>query len=674
MRPFPADERALEEEIERQTADVARSWAWLALEEAVIVWERHAPNLKMTYRDSVVGLHHEIDPALPRRTLAATEDHAALEQEWLEPITALQDDDWDLPAPARDAFYAAYNAHARRYGTCVGFARVATFYEYDRARFDELWSRWWSRVAPVDSTQGRLPIQLPGARFVELAAATYAALGIPFRIDEPSVRSVPPARGVESITVSTWRDGDNVVEFERTLDEAVAMESRDRSFEARMSIPAHRAEIAVAGMDDFGSYRLVADADSLPVVRAALMGAAARMAARAGQWTNRYAAPREWVEQARGAVIDSVRCDMRTEPWIVLPNRFAIEVRAYHDPGTACARDAFELETIGPLPEGEVIELGEVESDPLDARKIFAAIARRSLTVAPEEIVVQGNAKAERYRAHGFVLRRWSQVIDGRVKSERIFLQNGVGVFLRRENRTRGVSIGADCARLLQALGLGTRRTATDAEVDGRGIPHVHVAAEIPRMAELVELLEAGADPDVFDRDGRSALRVAASRGHGEAVAKLLEHGALVDARDPQGRTPLMFARGSAVDALLDAGAFVDARDKQGRSALHHAAASGFDDEVSKLLDAGSFIDGRDLSGNAPLHLAAQGSHGHVDYTGDDMERAGRSQSGHDAVVGLLLRRGGDPNATNDAGRTPLSCAEAVGNTWIAERLRKTTS
>ncbi len=301
MRAFPED---IEAEVDRQTADLGRQWAWLALEEAVIVWERHAPGLKLAYRDSVVGMHHEIDPALPRRTLLASEDRAALEKEWLEPITALQDDDWELPDAARDAFYAAYNAVRGRYGACVGFARAATFAEYERAQFHELWARWWAHIAPTASTEGRLPIQLAAERFVELAAATYAALGIPFRVSEPAVRNEPPPHGVEEVRISTWRDGDNVVELRRVWDQPVPMESRDRSFDARMTIPTHRAELAVAGMDDFSSYRLVANVDSLPVVQSAVRGAAARLAVRAGQWTNRYAAPSEWVAAARTAPID----------------------------------------------------------------------------------------------------------------------------------------------------------------------------------------------------------------------------------------------------------------------------------------------------------------------------------------------------------------------------------
>jgi len=55
-------------------------------------------------------------------------------------------------------------------------------------------------------------------------------------------------------------------------------------------------------------------------------------------------------------------------------------------------------------------------------------------------------------------------------------------------------------------------------------------------------LVYAGARIDAQDREGRTALHVAAGHGHVEMVAWLLENGANMDARDGQGRTPLRIA------------------------------------------------------------------------------------------------------------------------------------
>lgn len=84
---------------------------------ALGVWEaylrRHGP---VEYVDSVVGLYHTVDSALPRDALTsvkAGEDTAGVSQRYLEPIAALQDDDLELPGHIELAYYAIYNLYRR---------------------------------------------------------------------------------------------------------------------------------------------------------------------------------------------------------------------------------------------------------------------------------------------------------------------------------------------------------------------------------------------------------------------------------------------------------------------------------------------------------------------------------------------------------------------------------
>ena len=67
----------------------------------------------------------------------------------------------------------------------------------------------------------------------------------------------------------------------------------------------------------------------------------------------------------------------------------------------------------------------------------------------------------------------------------------------------------------------------------------------------------------------RCLLMVAASRGHAECIAPLLNGGASVDAKTNRGVTALMWAasKGHAecIAPLLNGGASVDARDRQPR-------------------------------------------------------------------------------------------------------------
>ena len=89
-------------------------------------------------------------------------------------------------------------------------------------------------------------------------------------------------------------------------------------------------------------------------------------------------------------------------------------------------------------------------------------------------------------------------------------------------------------------------------------------------------LIDAGADVNVRNYKGQTALHCAAKAGFAEIVKLLLAHGADVDARDGQGETPLATALRSTVKdkvalmavvrLLVGAGADPDAKDQRGRT------------------------------------------------------------------------------------------------------------
>lgn len=76
-------------------------------------------------------------------------------------------------------------------------------------------------------------------------------------------------------------------------------------------------------------------------------------------------------------------------------------------------------------------------------------------------------------------------------------------------------------------------------------------------------------------KPGWAPLHYAATNGHLEVMALLLEHHAFIDAESPNGTTPLMMAAmygtPQAVKLLLDAGADVNMRNQLGMSALDFA-------------------------------------------------------------------------------------------------------
>jgi hypothetical protein len=144
--------------------------------------------------------------------------------------------------------------------------------------------------------------------------------------------------------------------------------------------------------------------------------------------------------------------------------------------------------------------------------------------------------------------------------------------------------------------------------------------------AEVMRLLEAGADPSFLDdAGGRSG-----SKGHNtpllqavraddpEKVELLLAAGAHATRPERNGNLPLVAAarRGkpAVVAALIKHGVNVDdTHDVSGQSALHVAAKLGHAEVVALLCEAGAHVDaGEEGDGATPLHLAARYNHAPV--------------------------------------------------------------
>ena len=110
------------------------------------------------------------------------------------------------------------------------------------------------------------------------------------------------------------------------------------------------------------------------------------------------------------------------------------------------------------------------------------------------------------------------------------------------------------------------------------------------------------------DRTGRTPLHWAAFQG-AEVVLDLIQAGADVNVYDSEGETPLMYAASSnsidVVRVLIEAGANVNDRADDERTALIIAAQEGHTDMVELLIQAGADVYARDDEGNSALRFAA---------------------------------------------------------------------
>ncbi|TWP51771.1 hypothetical protein FKR81_12970 [Lentzea tibetensis] len=124
-------------------------------------------------------------------------------------------------------------------------------------------------------------------------------------------------------------------------------------------------------------------------------------------------------------------------------------------------------------------------------------------------------------------------------------------------------------------------------EADDDGLTALYFAANYGYLDVLRRLLQAGASP----RAARSPLVAAAGGGHVDVVQALLAAGSELE-EVAWGRTGLgtaaMLNQAPAVDFLIEAGAHVDARDDNGRTPLMQAAVHGYPRIVERLLRAGA--------------------------------------------------------------------------------------
>lgn len=99
--------------------------------------------------------------------------------------------------------------------------------------------------------------------------------------------------------------------------------------------------------------------------------------------------------------------------------------------------------------------------------------------------------------------------------------------------------------------------------------------------------LAQGADVNMVDADGMSALHYAVDRAHHEIVQLLIDAGANVNAKDGDGQTPLMYAvtceHEDLVSVLLQAGADASLADEDGLSVCQF---HGLSETMRQLLPA----------------------------------------------------------------------------------------
>ena len=222
--------------------------------------------------------------------------------------------------------------------------------------------------------------------------------------------------------------------------------------------------------------------------------------------------------------------------------------------------------------------------------------------------------------------------------------------------------------------------------LDEIGRSALHRAAEGGRIHIADLLLKHGADVDLPNSSGDSALSLASYKGQIEMLRLLLQHGADVNFKNETGFSPLhRAAQNGHLDVaryLLGSGADVGSRDKDGQTPLYQASYWGQVEVTELLIQHGADVGSRGNGDWVPLHAASQqgqvkiaelliqhgadvGSRNSNDWT--PLHSA--SQHGHIKMAELLIQHGANVRSRTNRGWTPLYSASCFGHVKIAELL-----
>jgi len=181
----------------------------------------------------------------------------------------------------------------------------------------------------------------------------------------------------------------------------------------------------------------------------------------------------------------------------------------------------------------------------------------------------------------------------------------------------------------------------------------LHEASWKGKTECLSLLIGAGADYDVRQKNGWTALHLASWHDNTECVKLLIVARADLNVQDEYGLTALHLAskngKTECVRRLIGAGADFNIQQKNGQTALHWASWKGKTECLSLLIGAGADYDVRQKNGWTALHLA--------------------SRWGNLECVKLLIDARADLNVKEEDGWTALHLASCNGKTECVKLL-----
>ncbi|MCK5690922.1 ankyrin repeat domain-containing protein, partial [Myxococcota bacterium] len=204
-------------------------------------------------------------------------------------------------------------------------------------------------------------------------------------------------------------------------------------------------------------------------------------------------------------------------------------------------------------------------------------------------------------------------------------------------------------------------------------------------------LVESGADVNKQDAQKNTALHCAVGApcheklkkgsncasdySEGDALRFLLAHGANLNARNDEGKTPSMYAVDDAdcLELLIDAGAKIGARDNARRSALDYAKKIDDNEEAVSLLKGQRSKKGKVVTHSSGTEIK-KNRRGDTEARNEDGDtpllEALRNKKGRaDDIVEELIESGANVNVKGRAGESALYLAASTGKGVLVKTL-----
>lgn len=187
-------------------------------------------------------------------------------------------------------------------------------------------------------------------------------------------------------------------------------------------------------------------------------------------------------------------------------------------------------------------------------------------------------------------------------------------------------------------------RADINSRLAANGYSTVMQATKGGQLRSLRYLILKGADTNLQDKDGKTAMHIAASEGKVDVFNVLAAAGANAAIKDYSGKTALDYAA-KQIRPTLEVTIAQTAIDKN--KALFELVGTSSTNAVSKLIDSGANVNAVNSRGQTPLIVAANNNDANM--------------------VHLLLAKGANPDLRDKNGDTAIKIATKNGNAELAQ-------